>query len=180
MTNFFKIASVAIIALSANSLFAQDTAETTLNVNLASSFEITVANASVDIDMNTPEHFQSGNTSGQKADHVQISATGEYEVKVIAFSDLTSGSETIPVNTITVTPTLGSYLGAGSEGSVSPTLTAQSLSNSTENTIISCETGESLRGYNIEYSIPSESASEYLNHSAGTYTTTVTYSLYAL
>src|SRR5690606_12602012 len=99
---------------------------------------------------------------------------------VIASSDLTSGSETIPVNTITVTPTLGSYLGAGSEGSVSPTLTAQSLSTSTENTIISCNTGESLRGYNIEYSIPSDSASEYLNHSAGTYTTTVTYSLYAL
>ncbi|WP_417350523.1 hypothetical protein [Flavobacterium alkalisoli] len=182
MTNFFKVASVAIVALTANSLFAQteDTAETTLNVNLGSSFEITVADASVDIDMNTPEHFQSGNTSGQKTDHVQVSATGEYEVKVIASTDLTSGAETIPVSTITVTPTLGSYLGAGDEGSVSPTLTAQSLSTSTENTIISCDTGESLRGYNIEYSVPAASAAEYLNHTTGTYTTTVTYSLYAL
>ena len=79
MTNFFKVASVAIIALSANSLFAQeDTAETTLNVNLASSFEITVADATVDIDMNTPEHFQSGNTSGQKADQRQCQWTGQY------------------------------------------------------------------------------------------------------
>lgn len=180
MTNFFKIASVAIVALSANVLSAQeDTDQATLNVVVGSSYSITVSNPTAEISMTTPTHFQSGN-SVSKTDHVQVSATNDYEVTVIATQDLTSGAETIPVSTVLVTPTLGSYLGGGDDpGAIAVTLDPQELSTSTENTIISTDIGESLRGYNIEYSIPAEQASQYLNHTAGTYTTTVTYSLYA-
>ncbi len=183
MTKFLKIASVAIIALTANTLSAQvtpeDTDQATLNVILGNAFSITVSGATAQINMTTPTHFQSGN-SVSKTNHVRVSATNDYEVTVIATQDLTSGTETIPVSTILITPTLGSYLGGGDDpGAIAVDLTPQELSTTTENTIISTDIGESLRGYTIEYSIPAAEASQYLNHTAGTYTTTVTYSLYA-
>ena len=189
MKKIFKIASVAIIALMANTAFAQvttqqDQATTILNVNLAGTYEITVGQTSVDIDMNDPQHFIAGNDSGTQANHVRVSATGDYQVNVSATGELMFGTNSIPVSTVTVTPTLGSYLGAGTSTAPTMTLTAQPLATVTAlpagSTIISSTAGESLRGFDVVYAIPDTQAAQYLNKPEGTYTTTVTYTLYSL
>lgn len=185
----FKIASVAILALSANAAFAQvtaveGTAATTLNVNLAGTYEITVGQLSVTIDMNDPQHFINGNNSGSQSNHVQVSATGDYQVNVSAAADLVFGSESIPVNTVTVTPSLGDYLGAGTSTAPTMTLASTPLATVTDDTdgttIITSGAGESLRGFHVVYAIPAAQASQYLNRPEGIYTTTVTYTLYSL
>jgi hypothetical protein len=185
MTKFFKIASVAMIALMANTAFAQvttqqDQATTILNVNLEGTYEITVGQPSVTIDMNDPQHFIAGNDSGVQANHVRVSATGDYQVNVSATGELMFGTNSIAVNTVTVTPTVGDYLGAGTSTAPAATYTAQAIQNGTESTIITSPTGESLRGFNVVYAIPATQAAAYLNKPEGIYTTTVTYTLYSL
>src|SRR5690606_10326830 len=128
MTKIFKIASIAIVALIATTASAQDN-QTQLNVNLANAYSVVVnpTQNSVTIDMNLPAHFQNGNSSAAQADHIQVSASGDYEVTVFALGDLVAGSETIAVNTVTVTPTAGTYLGAGADPGSTALITPQPI-----------------------------------------------------
>lgn len=187
MKNVFKFASVAILALTATSSFAQvqeDQASTTLNVHVANAYEITIGQAQVDINMTSPSQFQTGTDSGSQVSHLQISATGQYQVSVQATSELVNTTDSglsIPVNTVTVTPTLGALLGPGSGAPTTLDLVAdQPIEFGSENTIITSDTGESLRAYDVLYAIPAASAPQYLNQAPGTYSTTVVYTLYSL
>jgi hypothetical protein len=181
MTKIFKIASIAIVALIANTATAQVN-QTQLNVNLANAYSVVVnpAQSSVTIDMNQPAHFQAGNNSGEQVSHLQVSASGDYEVKVSALGNLVAGSETIAVNTVTVTPTTGTYLGTGTDPGSNSTCSTQPIEVGAANelTVISSSTGD-LRNYNVVYTIPADETAAYLDHSPGVYTATVVYTIYA-
>ena len=181
MTKFFKIASIAIVALIATTASAQLN-QTELRVNLANAYSVVVnpAQNSVTIDMNLPEHFQLGNSSTSQANHLQVSATGDFVVKVSALADLVNGSETIAVNTVTVTPSEGTYLGGGTDPGLASTFQTQPIEvgAANEQTIITSTTGD-LRGYNMVYTIPAANTGSYLDHTPGVYTATVVYTIYA-
>lgn len=155
-------------------------AATTLNVNLDNAYDIQVGQSSVSIDMKTPNHFQLGNDSGKQTGHVVVSSNTGYEVKVAAETELLNNGVSIPVSTVTVTPTLGAYKGTGSAPTVADvTLTQNALAVGTEKTIIAKNSGETKREYDVVYAISAQQANEYLNKNTGVYSTKVTYSLYA-
>ncbi|MEN9980790.1 MAG: hypothetical protein RIR67_1215 [Bacteroidota bacterium] len=155
-------------------------ASTTLNVNLDNAYDIQIGQSSVSIDMKTPDHFQQGNDSGKKTGHVIVSSNTGFEVKVAAETELLNNGVSIPVSTVTVTPTLGAYKGSGTAPTVADlTLTQNALAVGTEKTIIAKNSGETKREYDVVYAISAEQANQYLNKNTGVYSTKVTYSLYA-
>lgn len=175
----FALLSVIGLTASAQSNTGKSSS-TTLNVTLGNAYEIQVRQKNVSINMNMPDNFRLGNNSGNQIGHLLIKATTGYEVKVAAASELLNGVKSIPVSTVTVKPQLGAYGDAGTRPSTTGlVLTNQALAVGTQKTIILKETGESLREYNVDYVIPAAQANEYLNKTSGTYTTTVTYSLYS-
>lgn len=185
MKKFVKIASFAIIAFAANTASAQTEASTLLRVNLQDAYSIIIPEAQneVTINMTLPTHFQNGNSSDIQSNHLQVSASDDFEVKVSAQGNLVFGSETIPVNTVTVTPTAGTFLGTGDDpgiaSSFTPSPIPMNLDPAAGTTIISSSTGD-LRGYDMLYTIPASETSEYLNRPAGVYTATVVYAIYPL
>ncbi len=183
MKKVTQIASIAIIAftgLASAQTATGKSAVTTLNVNLDNAYDIQVGQSSVSIDMKTPNHFQQGNDSGKQTGHVIVSSNTGYEVKVVAETELSNNGITIPVSTVTVTPTLGAYKGTGTAPTVADvTLTQNALAVGTEKTIITKNSGETKREYDVVYAISAEQANQYLNKTTGVYSTKVTYSLYA-
>lgn len=184
MKKVVRIASFAIVLFTGLVSQAQTTtgksAATTLNVNLDNAYDIQVGQSSVSIDMKTPDHFQQGNNSGKQTGHVIVSSNTGYEVKVAAETELLNNGISIPVSTVTVTPTLGEYRGAGTAPAASDvTLTQNALAVGTEKTIITKNSGETKREYDVVYAISAQQANEYLNKNTGVYSTKVTYSLYA-
>lgn len=184
MKKTLKIACFAllsVIGVVANAqTYTGKSATTTLNVTLANAYDIQIGQSSVTINMNAPNHFLSGNSSGNQIGHLVVNASTGYEVKVAATTELLNGAASIPVSTVTVKPELGAYGGAGTTPVVTDlTLTDNALAVGTQKTIISKDTGESKREYNVNYEIPAIQANEYLNKATGTYSTTITYSLFS-
>lgn len=178
---FALFALLSVIGLSLNAqTYTGKSASTTLNVNLDNAYNIEIGQSSVSINMNSSEHYVSGNSSGNQYGHVVVGSTSGYEVKVSAASELLNGAAAIPVSTVTVRPQLGAYGGGGPAPTVTDlNLTDTSLEVGVQKTIISKDSGESKRSYDIDYAIFARHTAGYLNKTPGTYTTTVTYSLYA-
>ncbi|WP_010251831.1 hypothetical protein [Myroides injenensis] len=185
MKTTIKLAVVALVSLLSFSTFAQvgpkDNGTTNLHVNLSDVYEITVSQPDITIPMNTVAHFQNGSTSGEIAKHLQVTATQKYEVKVVAKSELANGENSIPVNTIDVKVkgNENMALGAAPAG-FKATHGTVALSTTDSDALIQTNSGSAKMGYNIEYIIPAERTKDYTDKKAGTYTTTVTYNLYAL
>lgn len=182
MNKFQKTVALAALVLSANSIFAQTTGTTNLNVNLGSVLAIEVTNPTVTIQMTTAEHLTAGNTTGSLSDHLKVTATEGFSVTVKASGELSYNGTEIPVSTVVVNTSKGSYL--GDSGSTEPTTnpsfptTAPALSSAAPVTIIESSTGD-LRGFNVTYTIPAEKTPAYLNKAAGVYTTLLTYTIAA-
>ena len=133
--------------------------------------------------MNNASYFTNGNSTGSLPNHIKVSATGGYQVSVLAGADLTSpGGDVISVGTVTVAATEGTYSGAS--GSTDPGTDAQypalapSLSTTVPAVVVESSSGD-LRGFNVTYTIPAANAPTYLNRPAATYTATLTYSIVA-
>lgn len=131
--------------------------------------------------MNQASHFLSGNSSGQKVNHVKVISSAGYQVTVKAstqYFSLNGSVTTLPVNTIALKTAVGSDL---SNTNTSPPaglqVVSQTMLSTSPNTIITSPKGEYGRGYNVEYSIPAQQSPAYLNRTSGTYTTTVVYTL---
>jgi len=184
MKTTFKLVLVAVLTLIGTSTFAQDkkgSGSTNLNVNLSDVYELTVKNSNVNIPMATVEQFQKGSTSGELPNHLEVTATQKYEVKVIASSELTNNGVTIPVNTVEVRVKGNTNLAEGTGPSnFTATHNIAPLATTESSSLISTTAGSAKMGYAVEYAIPASQTSAYTDKKAGTYSTTVTYNLYAL
>ena len=177
---FFMMVFLVGISASAQSVDTGKSASTTLNVTIANAYDIQIGQSTVAINMNTPSHFTSGNNSGNQIGHLIVSSSTGYEVKVAATTELLNGAASIPVSTVLVKPELGAYGGGGTAPTVTDlTLTNNTLAVASQKTIISKNTGESQRGFNVDYAISAADASAYINKTPGSYSTTVTYSLFS-
>lgn len=168
------LAAVAAMAVTGiQTLEAQQSNdEVTLNVTLVAVQNISVnsGQTTVTITFNESSDYLNGVSSSQ-TEHLEVSSTEEFVVKVSTASEnLSDGTNMIPVNTITVTPVYASGTNPGA------TATAVALST-TATTILSSTNGTTEALYDVTYD--ASGGPNYVNKPAGTYTTTVTYTISA-
>jgi hypothetical protein len=150
---------------------AQATANANLNVVLADvrSIKVNPAQSTVSLNFSSSTDYQNGVSLMQQA-HLEITSTGGYQVKVKASgASLTNGTSTIPVSTIMLTPTLSA--GSVDEG---VSFTPVSLS-STQQSLINTANGSVKIFFDMKYA--ASGGQNYINKKAGTYITTVTFSI---
>ena len=155
---------------------AQQSDHVTLNVTLAQvqSISVNSGQKTVTLAFETASDYQNGVSSPQ-TDHLNVSSTTSFQVNVKAEGDLSNGTENIPVNTITITPTVTSGYADAEPGG--ETLTGTSLSTSDQGIITSATNGTVETHYDVEYK--ASGGDDYINKPAGTYATTVTYTITA-
>lgn len=141
---------------------------TNVNIILSEVRQIEVIDASVDIVVNTANHYINGNTSN-KPNHIKITSTTDYQVTAKVSGDFTNGAETIPFNKVSILASAG--LGANSTAIFSSTTPL----NTTPFQIISTDGGDIERYVNVLYTL--EGGEHLLNIPVGTYTALVTYEL---
>lgn len=167
-----KILALTVLGLAyaglSNEAKAQATGQANLTVALSDVVALTVASPNVSIPFTTAAHYQTGNSTTQ-TNHVSVTSTGDYIVKVKALAgNLTDGSNNIPVSTIAVTPTVASGNAPGLSNVSGLTTTGQALATST--------TGGTVETvFNIQYT--ASGGSDYVNKPAGNYTATIEYSI---
>lgn len=154
--------------------YAQNSAGTSLSVDLQSIQSITINESqnNVGISLTNAAEYRNGKSS-QQPDHIKITSSSNYEIKVSAASNLVSDVSSIDIGTVTVTPTLGSV---GSESANAINLNPVALSLG-ETTLVQSSHGDTQRSFNINYKVSGGEA--YLNKPAGIYTTLVTYTILA-
>ncbi len=147
-------------------------AEANLNIQLNNiqSIIINEGQSDITIALNTASEYINGK-SANKADHIEIMSSTNYEIQVSAASHLTSDAASIDIGTVSIIPSLGS-LGSTPQGTVNLSPVALSL---TDNTIVQASHGDSQRSFNIEYHV--SGGEEYINKPTGLYSTLITYTI---
>jgi hypothetical protein len=163
-------ALLVLVVLGIQAAHAQTSDEVTLNVTLVATQSISVnaTQETVTLTFDDATDYQNGVTSEQ-ASHLAVSSTGLFQVKVnTSTENLVYETNNIPVSTVTVTPAYAS--------GTDPDATATGVSlSTTATTILDSDDGTAQAFYNVTYF--ASGGADYINKSAGTYTTTVTYTI---
>lgn len=151
---------------------AQQTADVQFKVVLANvqSISVNQNQTNVSIVLDETSEFMYGKTTA-KNDHLQITSTSDYEIKVSASSQLQGSSVSIPVNTVGISASLGNVGGVPA----SPIVFSDIDLSTNQQTIVQADQGDAQRSFNIEYAV--SGGPDYLNKPMGAYTTTITYSI---
>lgn len=148
---------------------ASSSATANLSVVLSDLRSITVASPNVSVPITTAAHYQTGNSTTVN-NHLQVTSSAAYKITATAATaNLVNGANNIPVSTITLTPTAGTVTGSGTVA-----YNSQPLVTATPGTLVAGTAGTTSSSFNIKYAASGGSA--YLVP-AGTYTTTVTYTI---
>jgi hypothetical protein len=182
---FLIVAGFLLLAQSQKS-FAQNTANATLNVVLSDvrSIKVNPSQTNVSLVFANSADYNNGVSSDQVA-HLEVTSTGGYAIKVKSSGPtLVNGANSIPVNTITLTPTVGTQkasVGAGVTAIIPQSSNTQmgsllaAILNPTAVNFITSPTGVTKQFYDVKYN--ASGGTSYINKAAGTYTTTITYSI---
>jgi hypothetical protein len=174
MKNFIRGASsaLAIMFLAVFSVKAQ-TANVTLNVVLQNAASIVINGASTTAALTyaNPADYTNG-VEVDQTDAMTVVSNQPYNVSVYAADELVNGVNNIPVGDVTVTPSL-------SVSNTNITLTGQSIpvGSAAALDIIASTTGTASQNFNLNYSTKNAPAKDFIGKPAGTYTTTLTYTL---
>jgi hypothetical protein len=175
MCNSKKILGILFACLSglgiATKTNAQASANANLNVVLSDirSIKVNPAQSTVSLNFATSTDYLNGVFANEVA-HLEITSTGGFQIKVkAATASLVNGTSTIPVSTILLTPTLSA--GSTDEG---VSFTPVPLS-ATQQTLINTPNGSSMIFFDMKYQ--ASGGQDYINKLAGTYVTTVTFSI---
>ncbi len=155
-------------------------AQTQVNVTIAQVQSIQISQPTVNISMAQPYHFLLGNSSGQQSNHIKVSSSTAYEVTVKASTEYFShngNSTTLPVNTIAVKTITGTLTNSNAAPPTGLQVASQIMLSTLPTTIIKSPAGEWGRGFHVNYVIPETKSPSYLNREAGTYSTTIMYTL---
>lgn len=154
--------------------FAQNLAGVNLSVELQGIQSITINESqnNVGISLTNASEYRNGK-SVQQPDHIKITSSSNYEIKVSAASNLLSDASSIDIGTVTLTPSLGS-IGTASADVISLNSVALSLGDTT---LVQSSNGDAQRSFNINYKVSGGEA--YLNKPVGMYSTLVTYTILA-
>ena len=167
---FCTIATAAGL-LMGHAAMGQASDNLTLNVVLADvrSIRLNPAQTTVQLQFANVTDYQNGVSLDEPA-HIEVTSTGGYQVKVKSSgASLQNGVNTIPVSTITLTPTLSS--GFADAGVAFQTVTL----SSTEQQMITTPNGSSRIVFDVQYR--ASGGQPYIDKPAGTYVTTLTFSI---
>lgn len=168
------LAAIAAVTLLSVRASAQTSAQVNLSVVLTNVQSISASTNAVSLNFATASDYQNG-VSQTINDHLNVFSNGVFTVSVSASGDLTgttTPSNTIPVSTISLTPSTGTSINP----TASPTYSTVSLST-TSQTLIHNTRGVLVGKFNIKYSA-NDTNGDYLKP-GDTYTTTITYTIAA-
>lgn len=160
--------TVAKTAAAFPSTLASQTMNTSVQVNVSNIMELVVQDPSVTLTVNTAALYAQG-TSTQMPNHVKVSSTVPYNVTVQASSSTlsSSGGVQIPVGVITIQGMTGQTGITPVVLSASPQALMTSANPVIDNFL------------SLQYTIPSSQTANLLNKAAGSYSTTITYTIVA-
>lgn len=153
---------------------AQSTSNVTLNVviNDVTSLSILSADQTTNLTYSTTSNYANGVTVTQPAAMTAIS-NQPYSITVYAAGDLLNGgSNTIPVGDVTVTPTPST-----TDGSATCLPVAIPVSAASALPIVHSTAGTTTQSFDLAYSTTGAPTVDFLGKPAGTYTTTLTYTI---
>lgn len=167
-----------IFSFSANA--QTDSKNVNLSVVLANAVSITFASGSdgqdATLNYTTPADYQNG-VSITQATAFTASSTQAYTVKVKASGDLVySGAAAANTGDI---PVVNVKVNANASGTSGVTFASAVGLTTDDQTIITSEAGTTSQIYSLTYSTVDAPASDFLNKAAGTYSTTLTYTITA-
>lgn len=151
--------------------YAQASDNATLNVVLADvrSIKLNPAQTTVQLNFNNANDYQNGVVLNQNA-HLEVTSTGGFQVKVKSSgASLQNGINTIPVSTITMIPSLSS--GYVDMGASFQTVTL----SPTQQQMITTPNGSSKIVFDVRYQ--ASGGQPFIDKPAGTYVTTITFSI---
>jgi hypothetical protein len=172
---FFQIAVAFVMCSATTIVHSQITASAPISVILGTGETLTLNTSNINLDFNSMSAYLNGVHSGNDVtrNHVSVFCNVPFTISVKASGDLTNGSLTIPVNTITLTSSNGTQT-MGFE----PTYFPITLSTSYQ-TIITSTVATGSANFNIDYF--AAGGSSYMNKTSTgnneTYSTTLTYTL---
>lgn len=155
-------------------------AQTQVNITIAQVQSIQVSQPTVNINMTQPSHFILGNASGLQSNHIRVSSSTAYQVTVKASTEYFShngNSTPLRVNTIALKTTIGNLTNSNATSPAGLQIAPQIMLSTLPTTLITSPAGEWGRGFHVNYVIPETKSPDYLNREAGTYSTTVMYTL---
>jgi hypothetical protein len=167
------IAIILVGFIYSSKLSAQASASSTVNIVLAnvSSIKVNAAQTSVALNFSNADDYNNGVSLAQ-VQHLEVTCTGGYQVTVKASGPtMINGASTIPVSTITLTPSISS--GSTDAGAA---FTPVSLSATPQN-MITTPNGATKIYYDLRYK--ASGGPQYIGKAAGTYTTTITFTIVA-
>lgn len=173
-SKWFIVAAVAAACMTGIQASAQTSAQVNLSVVLSNVQSLTASVNAVSLNFASASDYQNG-VSQTIIDHLSVFSNGLFTVSVSASGDLkgtTTPTNTIPVSTISLTPSTGSSINPTS----SPVYSTVSLSTSSQ-TLIHNTKGVLIGKFTIKYSA-NDSNGNYLLP-GDTYTTTITYTIAA-
>lgn len=180
------IAGSIFCLMQSQKINAQTTANSTLNVVLSDvrSIKVNPSQTNVSLIFANAADYNNGVSSNQVG-HLEVTSTGGYAIKVKSSGPtLVNGANAIPVNTITLTPTTGTQaapsgnvVGISIPGAnnVQKASLLSAILNPTAVDFISSPTGATKLYYDVKYQ--ASGGTSYINKAAGTYSTTITYSI---
>ncbi|MFD0699485.1 hypothetical protein [Myroides pelagicus] len=153
---------------------AQQSADSLLKIVLTpiQSIKVNAAQHEVNLEFDSTLDYTHGVISSQE-DHLEVMSSQMYEVRVGASTDLTNQHESIDLNLINLTPSLGSI----GEPRENINLSEVQLSLS-DTHMIRSEQGDVKRSYNIDYKM--EADNQLMNKTQGEYNTIITYTILSL
>jgi len=160
------VLAIALIGLNAFSQI-DNPVDVTLTVNVGDTYSLVIDGAPT-IAMNTPAHFQDGN-SVTLGDHITVTASGEYALTVRADQNNFASVQgnTVGVNNVQVSTSNANFVG-----------TPVTLSDAAQNLATSAA-GQVNEAYEVTYTIPSGNTSAFLGLGEDTLTTVLTYEVVA-
>lgn len=148
--------------------------ETEISLNLQQILSLEIGTTNVSIPMYLPAHFENGNETAHLVNHLQVSATSAYIIKVRAEQEtftVDGAPSSVPVNTIqlSITPNSGTGI---------TNLTPSNMSDS-DVQIINSNANQIQQTYNAVYAIPQNKTNEFVGKPGGNYTTALIYTIVA-
>lgn len=165
--------ALLLTLLSVAAVQAQTTATVTLNVVLQNTASIVIngANNVATLTYATPANYANGVTLKQTAAMTTVS-NQPYSVTVYGAGQLVNGANNIPTGDVTVTPTL-----AAANTAITLTPSPIPVGAASAAKIIASTEGTASQNFDLQYATTDAPKTDFIGKPAGTYTTTLTYTL---
>lgn len=143
--------------------------EVYVSVSEVKSIVVNQTQLNIELSFDNPEQMMMGQTITQP-NHIEITSSTDYEIKIFASTDLESGQATIPADNVSITPQPGDMGYTDASINYIPVPLSQQ-----EQSIITSVQGDTRRSFDITYTVGS--LENYMNYPSGVYSTTITYSI---